>query len=174
MNIDDSLTDGQTDRISHPFTHLHVFTWPSSHWTSWSTFPSVRPSCPYSIWNMDTGYTHRISSGSTHILNSNSKRIFKPIVRIQCELPVFVNQSSSYIATLLSRLLMSLSKGFFAWAAMRQPWALSYSLSSRYAWQRWHQSVQWGNCYLEREQSAAELSCGDSSLDRKTVADYLW
>ncbi len=46
-----------------------------------------------------------------------------------------VNKSSSYIATFLSRLLMSVSKGFFAWAVMRQRWALLYSCSSRYAWQ---------------------------------------
>lgn len=130
----------------HPFTHLYTFTCPSCLWTSWSTCLSLCPSCLYSICNMKTIHIHGISSvicgrGPFKSKTPKNKNAYFKAKNInESSGQIIVNKSSSYIATFLRRLLMSLSKGFFAWAVMRQPWALSYSCSSKYAWQRWHQS----------------------------------
>lgn len=92
------------------FPHPYAFTSPSCVWTSWNTCFSLCPGCLCGICNMTN-------------------------IKIHQYLQWFVtegvlNVPTAYIATFLSRLLMSLSKGFFAWALMRHSWAVWYSCSS--------------------------------------------
>lgn len=88
--------------------HPYMFTFPSCVWTSWSTGFSLCPGCLCSICNVTNIHIHQY---------------------LQWVVIGVPNVSTAYVATFLSRLLMSLSKGLFAWALMRHSWALWYSCS---------------------------------------------
>lgn len=102
-----AIPDNMRDEIR--LTHPYMFTFPSCVWTFWSTAFSLCPGCLCSICNM------------TNIHSNQYLQWF--VIGVP-------NVSTAYVATFLSRLLMSLSKGLFAWAFMRHSLALWYSCSS--------------------------------------------
>lgn len=120
------------------FPHPYTFTSPSCVWTSWNTCFSLCPGCLCGICNMT---------------NINIHQYMQWFVREGVP-----NVPTAYIATFFSRLLMSLSKGLFAWALMRHSWAVWYSCSSMWAWQRWHR-LYYGHAESSLSKQEPLLTC---------------